>query len=172
MTRNELLRTIEILFWEQSFSDLSMDAIAKKLDMKKASLYYHFPSKESMFLAVLEYSYETYKKKYQSILGMDNLQESIQEMITFPYREKNLFSIVSQKWYCQIQEIEIWMREKNTTIQNQVCIVYSEKYNWNTVRNMLFFSLIDGLAKRCCREQCEQKDLELVLSEIIELFFV
>ena len=64
------------------------------------------------------------------------------------------------------------MREKNTTIQNQVCIVYSEKYNWNTVRNMLFFSLIDGLAKRCCREQCEQKDLELVLSEIIELFFV
>ena len=97
MTRNELLRTIEILFWEQSFSDLSMDAIAKKLDMKKASLYYHFPSKESMFLAVLEYSYETYQKKYQSILGMDNLQESIQEMITFPYREKNLFSIVSQK---------------------------------------------------------------------------
>ena len=62
MKKPELLRTIETLFWENSFSDLSMDQIAAHLGMKKASLYYHFPSKEAMFVAVLEQSYEVYRE--------------------------------------------------------------------------------------------------------------
>lgn len=53
MAKQELLRTIETLFWENAFSDLTMDKIAEKLGIKKPSLYYHFPSKEAMFLEVL-----------------------------------------------------------------------------------------------------------------------
>lgn len=52
--------TIESLFFDTAFSDLSMDEIAKALDIKKASLYYHFPSKEQMFLETLAHSYEKY----------------------------------------------------------------------------------------------------------------
>jgi len=56
----EILLHIEELFYSTAFSDLSMEEIAKGLNMKKASLYYHFPSKEEMFLRVLEYSYGKY----------------------------------------------------------------------------------------------------------------
>lgn len=62
MHKKDLLRTIEILFWENAFSDLSMDVIAQRIGIKKPSLYYHFPSKEAMFLLVLEESFHSYKR--------------------------------------------------------------------------------------------------------------
>src|SRR5574343_472463 len=57
-SKSEILRKIEDLFYAKSFSDLSMDEIALALEMKKASLYYHYPSKEAMFTEILYESYE------------------------------------------------------------------------------------------------------------------
>jgi AcrR family transcriptional regulator len=56
----DILSKIEELFFAQAFSDLSMEDIAKGLNMKKASLYYHFASKDEMFARVLEYSFNRY----------------------------------------------------------------------------------------------------------------
>ena len=69
MTKFEIFRKIEDLFYEKSFSDLSMDEIATALSMKKASLYYHFPSKESMFTEVLEDSFRRYREAFLEALG-------------------------------------------------------------------------------------------------------
>jgi AcrR family transcriptional regulator len=48
MTKQEILEKIEPLFFQKSFKEISMQEIADTLEMKKASLYYHFPSKESL----------------------------------------------------------------------------------------------------------------------------
>jgi len=97
MQKIELLRTIETLFWENSFSDLSMDMIAQKLGMKKPSLYYHFASKEAMFLEVLEHSFESYRTFLESTLRIGDNREKIAKLILFPLQTQNLFAIASQK---------------------------------------------------------------------------
>lgn len=112
MKKAELLKTIESLFWEHAFSDLTMDHIAEKIGMKKASLYYHFPSKEAMFLAVLDTSFASYKAFLETILQEKDVSRMVREIILFPLREKNLFAVVLQKGYCQMSEIRAFIEEK------------------------------------------------------------
>ena len=73
--KTEILEKIETLFWENSFVEVSMDEVAKKLDMKKASIYYHFPSKEKMFLEVMEFSFLKYKAYLEEILNNSEINE-------------------------------------------------------------------------------------------------
>lgn len=75
--KTPLLDKIEILFFENAFAEVSMDDVAKNLDMKKASLYYHFPSKESMFIDVLDSSFKKYKKYIHEIFDEKNLDTII-----------------------------------------------------------------------------------------------
>lgn len=97
MQKSELLRTIEILFWENAFSDLTMDRIAEKLGIKKPSLYYHFSSKEAMFLEVLGQSFASYESFLKESLQIEDIPLMIAKLILFPLESKNLFAIASQK---------------------------------------------------------------------------
>lgn len=175
MLKTELLSTIEILFWENAFSDLTMDEIAKRLGMKKPSLYYHFSSKEAMFLSVVEHSYEKYRgflETQLSIIGADvaGFDSLIASLILFPLREKNLFAVVSQKGYCQVEEVHYFIREKTEEIRSFFAESAFKNFGWNETRAFLFLTLIDSLAKRCSLERCEQKDMDMVVTEIRRIF--
>ena len=53
-TRQHIIDTARALFSESSYLGVSMSDIAEKLDITKAALYYHFPSKEDIYNAVLD----------------------------------------------------------------------------------------------------------------------
>ncbi|OIP54382.1 hypothetical protein AUK10_00935 [Candidatus Gracilibacteria bacterium CG2_30_37_12] len=169
--KQELLRTIEILFWENSFSDLSMDMIAEKLGMKKPSLYYHFASKEAMFLAVLEHSFEVYKVFLENTLQMGNTSEMITQLILFPLQSENLFAIASQKGYCQIDDIKNTIEEKYRELGKKKIEICQNRFGWNSARTRLFFALVESLSKKACLENCEGERKEEMIGEIQKLFF-
>jgi AcrR family transcriptional regulator len=54
MKKNEILEKSLELFATQGYFGTSMDDIAKAVSIKKASLYSHFPGKESIFAAVFD----------------------------------------------------------------------------------------------------------------------
>jgi AcrR family transcriptional regulator len=95
--KTDILSKIEELFWENAFAELSMDEVGKCLGIKKSSLYYHFPSKDQMFIEALEYSYEKYRKSLEDIFLKEDLKEIIIALINFPLKSKNLFAVVLQK---------------------------------------------------------------------------
>lgn len=171
MQKPELLRTIEILFWENAFSDLTMDRIAEKIGIKKPSLYYHFPSKEAMFLEVLEYSFEEYKTFLEEAMQTADIEEMITKLILFSLRTKNLFAIASQKGYCQIGDIRNDIESKYHEIESGKVRIYRERFGWNAPRTKLFFALMESLSKRSCLENCEGEKKEEVVGEIRKLFF-
>ena len=49
-TRNRILRTAVSLFAQKGFSKVSMREIAKECGIKGASIYHHFPSKDSILV--------------------------------------------------------------------------------------------------------------------------
>jgi len=53
-TKQHIIDTARALFSESSYLGVSMSDIAKKLNITKAALYYHFSSKEEMYNAVLD----------------------------------------------------------------------------------------------------------------------
>lgn len=172
MKKAELLKTIESLFWEHAFSDLTMDHIAEKIGMKKASLYYHFPSKEAMFLAVLETSFASYKAFLETVLQEKDVNHLIHELIFFPLANKNLFAVVLQKGYCQMTEARESLEKKRREIQKIFENICDKRFGWSPQKTRLFLSLIESLSKQSCLENCEREDSIEMIQEIQHLFFI
>lgn len=62
MKKDEILEKALELFANQGYFGTSMDDIAKAVGIKKASLYSHFPGKESIFSAIFNNILEDYEK--------------------------------------------------------------------------------------------------------------
>ena len=58
--RDEILDVAEGLFAEQRFVDLHMARLAEEIGLAKGTLYLYFPSKESLFLAVVQRSLDVW----------------------------------------------------------------------------------------------------------------
>lgn len=174
MNKQEILTQIEPLFFEKAFAEVSMDDIASALNIKKASLYYHFPSKETLFLEVLTLSFERYKKAFEEILIQENLSPEtlIKNLVQLPLESKNLFSIVTQRGYCQIDAI----RKEIVILETQIMVLFQnfllQKYTLTQERSSALFMLIDALAKRkCLSDDCTQERMDSIIQEVVRCFF-
>src|SRR5262249_62212110 len=54
-TRERLVEAARTLFWEQGYTATGIAQILKRADAGSGSLYYFFPTKEDLLLAVLEW---------------------------------------------------------------------------------------------------------------------
>jgi len=54
MTRDELIETAAQVFRQKGFHGASMEDIARTVELKKASLYHHFTSKQEILFEILE----------------------------------------------------------------------------------------------------------------------
>ncbi|MBN4064557.1 TetR/AcrR family transcriptional regulator [Dehalococcoides mccartyi] len=53
-TRERILEAAEAVFADNGYHDALVDEIGKKTSMSKGGLYFHFPSKEDLFFAVMD----------------------------------------------------------------------------------------------------------------------
>lgn len=170
--KTKILEKIESLFWENSFAEVSMDEIAGVLGMKKSSVYYHFPSKEKMFIDVLEFSFNRYKLFLQEILVNQEIDKILVWIISYPLESKNLFAVVSQKWYCKIWIIRDLIYEKNIELFNIFFKYFEEKYSFNQEKTILLQSILNDLSKKYCIFDCKETiDSEKLICEIKKIFF-
>lgn len=170
--KTEILEKIEILFWENSFAEVSMDEIAKTLNFKKASLYYYFPSKEQMFLDIINYSFLRYKSFLEELLKLSSIENILLWIISYPLEQKNLFSVISQKWYCKIWVIRDVVVLKNKELFGILNKYFQEKYEFNQEKVILLQSLLNDLSKKYCIFDCKEiLDSQKLVSEILKIFF-
>ncbi len=85
-------------FAHYGFSKATMDEIAVDVDMGKASLYYYFPTKESLFQAVLNEELNEFLIEMESILATDmpassKLVELVKKRLEFFRQSLNLGSL-------------------------------------------------------------------------------
>ncbi len=82
-------------FAHYGFSKVTMDEIAGDVEMGKASLYYYFPTKESLFRAVISEEWEEMKNNIELILEESNpasekLQKYVEQRMIFFKKLLNL----------------------------------------------------------------------------------
>ena len=53
-TRERILEAAEAVFADNGYHDALVDEIGKRTSMSKGGLYFHFPSKEDLFFAVMD----------------------------------------------------------------------------------------------------------------------
>jgi AcrR family transcriptional regulator len=54
LTRERILEAAEKLFAEKGFHETAMDEIVRASKVSKGGVYFHFPSKEELFFALLD----------------------------------------------------------------------------------------------------------------------
>ncbi len=80
MTRDTILEKSLELFAIKGYFGTSMGDISKAVEIKKASLYFHFSGKESIFQAVFNKILEEYNEFMCSITQFDEQTDSIKKL--------------------------------------------------------------------------------------------
>lgn len=171
MKKEEVLDRVEPLFWERPFSEVSMDDLARHLEIKKASLYYYYPSKEGLFLDLVRHSSDTYRAFVLRSFQSEPLPKFIELSISYPIETKNLFSIVFQRGYCRIGAIRDFVSTIRKDIHSELSALATEKYGWPPVRTRAFFLMVDALSKEYCQgESCTDVQKSEMFTELLALF--
>ncbi len=168
--KSELLPRIESLFFERTFSELGMEEIARELGMKKASLYYHFPSKEAMILETLSASFERYREFFLSVLEKDP-ESLVRETVEYSSARRNLFSVIFSKGSCRSEEIREKVRADMESLHAECHARFASRFGWNRERTALFLSLLECLSERRCAESCRDPLDAATVAEIVRCFF-
>ncbi len=167
--KQTLLDKIENLFYSKTFANVSMQEIATELNIKKASLYYHFPSKEALITETINHSFTKYETFIQDTLKKD-LKTLIQKLIRYPSKSKNLFSIINQNWYCDNWDQKTEIRKKQERIFELLSTRFKEEYNFSLEKSFILISLLDDLwKKRCLFWKCPVS-VENLVEEIYKMF--
>jgi len=174
MSKVDIIKKIEILFFEKSFKWVSMQDIANNIWIKKASLYYYFPSKEVLILEVLNYSFENYLsfiKNTIEIWNKNNFNELLSEFLDYWEKEKNIFSIINQNWYSENNEILDYLQEKQKIIFETIYEWMNNKTWFSREKVFLFLSLINDIwRKKTTYWKCLINKKKMI-EEVKKLFF-
>lgn len=174
MTKKEIIKKIEELFYEKSFKEVSMQDIANAINMKKASLYYHFPSKEELILEVLETSFLKYEEFINDLIirwNSWNFTELLEEFLNFSNKEKNIFSVINQNWYKENDEMLTYLKQKQKVVFQSIHDAMEKKANFSKEKTFLFLTLINNIWKKDDVYDFCELDKENILREIEKLFF-
>jgi AcrR family transcriptional regulator len=66
--RERILAAAETLFRQGGYSNVTMRDIAEEVGIRQASLYYHFPSKEQLFITVTEQVFARHRNGLQQAI--------------------------------------------------------------------------------------------------------
>jgi len=93
-TKKYIIDTARWFFSEYSYLGVSMSDIAKKLDITKAALYYHFTGKAEIYEQVLEGVFDDLSSAITTALNETTVDKKLYRLIKnyldFGFKEKNL----------------------------------------------------------------------------------
>ena len=93
-TKQYIIGTARSLFSEYSYLGVSMDDIAKKLNITKAALYYHFTGKAEIYTEVLNDVFDKLSLSVSEALSEKTVDKKLHKLIrnylVFGLKEKNL----------------------------------------------------------------------------------
>src|SRR6202451_498265 len=81
-TRDRVLQVAQALFAERGYRGTSLRGIAKRIGIKAASLLHHFPSKQQLYLAVLDKMFESLEDAANAVAwGRESRQERMRQAV-------------------------------------------------------------------------------------------
>ncbi len=100
-TKKYIISTARSLFSEYSYLGVSMNDIAKKLNITKAALYYHFTGKAEIYTEVLNEVFDSLSLSISEALNEKTVDKKLHKLIKnyldFGLKEKNLVKAIMLK---------------------------------------------------------------------------
>lgn len=181
-TEKRILETARRLFSDYSYLGVSMSDIAKKLNITKAALYYHFTGKGEIYEKVLDRVFNSLCLSITEALNEKTAERKLEKLIKnyldFGLREKNFIKALMLKLSPadpQIRRHIIQLREEATDlIQPLIEEMIVRKKLSQRVNSKLVTSLLTGMMDGLLLEYSflnKKIDPEKVSSQIIKVLF-
>lgn len=99
MTREGILEAAALIFSEKGFHATSMHDIAEAVHLQKASLYYHFNSKQEILIAILDHALDLINSRLESVLDQalspdERLRQAMVSYMQTIAENKNLSAVL------------------------------------------------------------------------------
>jgi AcrR family transcriptional regulator len=181
-TKKQIIEIARKLFSEYSYLGVSMSDIAKKLNISKAALYYHFTGKEEIYTKVLDEVFDNLTLCINEALNEKTTDKKLHKLIknylNFGFTEKNLIKALILKISpadSQIKDHIIQLRSQITDIiQPLIEEVLKNKKIARKIDSKLLTSLLTGMMDSLLLEYSflnKKIDSEKVSNQIIAVLF-
>ncbi|MGG7142008.1 TetR/AcrR family transcriptional regulator [Clostridium nigeriense] len=103
-TKRAIFESAIKVFSSSGYTGATMDEVVERAGVAKGSLYYHFKSKEELFIFIIKEGINLINEEVnKAISGIDNpyeiIKESLKVLLKYVYENKDLFKvIISQLW--------------------------------------------------------------------------
>jgi len=181
-TKKYIIDTARHLFSEFSYLGVSMNDIAKKLNITKAALYYHFTGKAEIYQKVLDDVFYDLSLSINRALSEATAEEKLQNLVKnyldFGLKEKNLIKVLMLKMSpsdLQITKHIIQLRERIADlIQPEIDEMFSKKKTSQKIDSRLLTSLLTSMMDGLLLEYSflnKKIDSERISNQIIAVLF-
>ncbi len=152
-TKKYIIDTARQFFSEYSYLGVSMNDIAKKLDITKAALYYHFTGKSEIYEKVLGEVFDDLSLTITEVMNEATIDKKLYKLIKnyldFGFKEKNLIKALMLKLSPaddQITKCIAKLREQVTNLIQPVMeeVLVSKKLT-NKVDSRLLTSMLTSM---------------------------
>ncbi|MDD3608039.1 MAG: TetR/AcrR family transcriptional regulator [Candidatus Moranbacteria bacterium] len=152
-TKKYIIDTARQFFSEYSYLGVSMNDIAKKLNITKAALYYHFTGKTEIYKKVLDEVFDDLSLSIVESLNESTIDKKLYKLIKnyldFGFKEKNLIKALMLKLSPADFKITKHIAELREQIANLIQPVIEEvsinKNLTNKVDSQLLTSMLTGM---------------------------
>jgi TetR/AcrR family fatty acid metabolism transcriptional regulator len=110
-TRERILEAAEAVFADNGYHDAIVDEIGRRTSLSKGGLYFHFPSKEGLFFAVLDRLADRLVKKAEQAAGkeaaaLDRAENALRAVLTTLSRKRQLARLLMVQGYSMGNQFE------------------------------------------------------------------
>ncbi|MDR2551151.1 MAG: TetR/AcrR family transcriptional regulator [Desulfobulbus sp.] len=109
--KDVILRAATHLFSRKGYKDTAMGELTKMTGAAEGTIFYHFKSKQGLFLAILSNlkesilpEFEQYRKVESEKTGLDTVEESIAFYLHMAESREDLFAILHQRYPYELAE--------------------------------------------------------------------
>ena len=123
-TKEHIIEIARKLFSEYSYLGVSMSDIAKKLNITKAALYYHFTGKKEIYKKVLDDVFNNLNlsitKAFDEKTTERRLHKLIKNYLDFGFKEKNLINALILKVSSTNPQVKKYIIQLREQIKNSI----------------------------------------------------
>jgi AcrR family transcriptional regulator len=181
-TKKYIIDTARHLFSDFSYLGVSMDDIAKKLNITKAALYYHFKGKEEIYRKVLDEVFIDLSLLIKEALKETSVEKKLKKLIKnyldFGYTEANLIKALLVKLSPANPYIKDHIIELRECISDLIQPVVEEMIRYKKISqkmdSKLLTSLVTGMMDGLLLEYSflnKKINSESVSNQIIAVLF-
>lgn len=148
-TRERLVEAARLLFWKHGYSSTGIAQILKEADAGSGSLYYFFPTKEDLLLAVLEWYRENlWSQVVQPVF--DRVTDPIERIFGILDAYRRGLLLTSFQHGCPIGNLALELSDSHPAVRELLAVNFT---GWRKAIEQCLAECADRLPKTLDREQ-------------------